>query len=178
MKNRELLYELIQDLSARPPKKTVPVPKGMRGFGRIAFDRKKCIGCLACTIACPKEAIITEDIGTIRNLRYSYWKCVTCGLCEKSCPQEALKVDFRLDLNAIMNKKEFTPVKLKLKTCAQCGKPFWPDSALKAVVSILEKERKVPQSLIERIQQLCERCRLRSTLLEYTTFRRALVKNP
>ncbi len=76
------------------------------GVARVDFD--KCVGCMSCAAACPRNIITSVDYGhdviigcashakgsvTMRGCTKG---CVGCGLCVKICPKGAITVDRNL----------------------------------------------------------------------------------
>lgn len=51
-------------------------------------DKNICVGCGACTMACPVEAIKVVD-GTAQ---VDPAKCISCGACVVTCPVGAIKL--------------------------------------------------------------------------------------
>jgi len=64
----------------------VPVPEGYRG--RIAYDKKKCIGCQMCTKVCPANALVFDP--KEKKVRYHLFRCTFCGECVEICPVKCL----------------------------------------------------------------------------------------
>ena len=57
-----------------------------------AVEKKNCIACGTCMIACPKDAM------NIKNGTYAYAEpetCIGCGICAKDCPTGCISVDVR-----------------------------------------------------------------------------------
>lgn len=54
--------------------------------GARVVDEEKCIGCGACTAACPWH-MPTVDEETMKST-----KCITCGYCASGCPTNALSI--------------------------------------------------------------------------------------
>ena len=54
--------------------------------GCITVDHKRCIGCSACTTACPWM------MATVNTESKKSSKCVLCGECANACPTGALKI--------------------------------------------------------------------------------------
>ncbi len=54
--------------------------------GCITVDHKRCIGCSACTTACPWM------MATVNTETKKSSKCVLCGECANACPTGALKI--------------------------------------------------------------------------------------
>ncbi len=54
--------------------------------GCCTVDHKRCIGCSACTTACPWM------MATVNTESKKSSKCVLCGECANACPTGALKI--------------------------------------------------------------------------------------
>jgi 4Fe-4S ferredoxin len=66
---------------------------------KLSHDRKYCVGCQICSLACPKEAIKVEKQPRIRGQKaekakidVDLAKCNFCGICDVVCPYGAMKV--------------------------------------------------------------------------------------
>ena len=70
--------------------------------GVAVVDRKKCTGCTACTVACPRHVIqmkpiapqpavkcSNKDKGALVNKTCKVG-CIACGLCVRNCPNQAI----------------------------------------------------------------------------------------
>ena len=76
------------------------------GIARVDFD--KCVGCMSCAAACPRNLIVpVEDGHDVVVICSSHAKgavtvrgcttgCVGCGVCIKICPQGAITMDRNL----------------------------------------------------------------------------------
>lgn len=76
------------------------------GIARVDFD--KCVGCMSCAAACPRNLIVpVEDGHDVVVICSSHAKgavtvrgcttgCVGCGVCIKICPQGAITMDKNL----------------------------------------------------------------------------------
>ncbi len=53
------------------------------------IDQEKCVGCEACTGACPVGAIEMKD----GKACVKEDECVSCGACAGECPNEAITVE-------------------------------------------------------------------------------------
>ncbi len=77
----------------------------------ISVDKTRCIGCPACSKACPKGLIAFQDDGKTRVLRFAACRDdYDCDICLKVCPEKAIslaknggeiKIDFILSLCSI-----------------------------------------------------------------------------
>ena len=66
---------------------------------KLTLDKKRCVGCQICSLACPKEAIKTENQPKIQGEKtkkakvdIDLAKCNFCGICDFTCPYGAIKV--------------------------------------------------------------------------------------
>lgn len=70
--------------------------------GVAVVDRKKCTGCTACTVTCPRHVIqmkpiapqpavmcSNKDKGALVNKTCKVG-CIACGLCVRNCPNQAI----------------------------------------------------------------------------------------
>lgn len=51
-------------------------------------DKKVCVGCGACTVTCPVEAITLKNGVAVVDPA----KCISCGACTATCPVGAIKL--------------------------------------------------------------------------------------
>ncbi len=76
--------------------------------GVAKVDQEKCVGCMSCAAACPRNLIVPVEYGrhvviacaskakgavTIRGCTAG---CIGCGLCQKICPHDAIHVEQNL----------------------------------------------------------------------------------
>jgi 4Fe-4S ferredoxin len=66
---------------------------------KLTHDRKYCVGCQICSLACPKEAIKVEKQLKIMGQKaekakidVDLTKCNFCGICDVLCPYGAMKL--------------------------------------------------------------------------------------
>jgi 4Fe-4S ferredoxin len=66
---------------------------------KLSLDRKRCVGCQICTLACPRQAITTnkqsKQLGEPTRkakVDIDMEKCNFCGICDVTCPYGAVKV--------------------------------------------------------------------------------------
>ena len=62
---------------------------------RLTLDKKYCVNCQICSLACPKEAITIDkqkENQDINKLDIDLKKCNFCGICDIICPFGAFKI--------------------------------------------------------------------------------------
>ncbi len=66
---------------------------------KLTLDKKRCVGCQICSLACPKEAIKTQKQPKIQGEKakkakvdIDLAKCNFCGICDVTCPYGAIRV--------------------------------------------------------------------------------------
>ena len=66
---------------------------------KLTLDKKRCVGCQICSLACPKEAIKTQKQPKIQGEKakkakvdVDLAKCNFCGICDVTCPYGAIRV--------------------------------------------------------------------------------------
>ncbi len=103
---------------------------------KLTLDKKRCVGCQICSLACPKEAIKTQKQAKIpgekakkAKVDVDLAKCNFCGICELTCPYGAIKVTSKDSQDLSVLKKECYPqlvrdIKVDTrqceKECAEC----------------------------------------------------------
>jgi hydrogenase-4 component H len=128
-KIRELL-EAVKALAHRPYTSRFPaephVPYGSFR-GQPKFDAEKCVGCLACELVCPAEAIAhRDDAGGERPLRTMIHytdTCIFCGSCEAACiaDGEGIKLSGDWELSFFDRSEAFETIDKDLQLCEACG---------------------------------------------------------
>lgn len=82
---------------------------------RLSLDKKTCVGCQICSLACPKEAVKVEK--QVKNqgekarkpkVDIDLSKCNFCGICDVLCPYGAIRVTLNgQHLLSILEKESF-----------------------------------------------------------------------
>lgn len=135
----------------------IPLPANAP-YGAVEINQDACTLCMACTSACPANAI-TDTAGEPK-LRFTEAACVQCGLCVSTCPEKALSLAPQLD---------FTSASLQPKTlyeeepfeCISCGKPFAAKSTIERIAEQLAgKHSMFANEERSSLIKMCEDCRI------------------
>jgi len=156
---RDIARLIFSALHERAPKKPdiAELPKNAP-YGKVEINQEACTLCMACTAACPANAI-TDTPGEPK-LRFTEAACVQCGLCVNTCPENALSLFAQLD---------FTPAAMQPQIlyeeepfeCITCGKPFATKSTIERISEQLAGKHSMFVS-DDRAQliKMCEDCRI------------------
>lgn len=152
--------------AAPSPVDLVPLGPGAP-FGGLAIDVEGCTLCLACTSACPTDALSANPDRP--QLRFTESLCVQCGLCAGTCPENVIALEPRLDIaawNAGMQVvKEEEPCH-----CIACGKAFGTRSTIDRVIGKLRDRHWMfagdgSEARLDALR-MCEDCRVEAMVRE------------
>ncbi|MEM2942388.1 MAG: 4Fe-4S binding protein [Candidatus Bathyarchaeia archaeon] len=155
----DALRSLVRPSTTKYPRRPFLPQDGYRGAAE--YDPEKCVGCGACSQACPSGAITYSDGGKTRALKINYGICSFCGRCEEICPWDAIHLTKKFELAVFRKEDAETGVEVPLLECTECGRPFFPSPQMKASVEkireILEGYRIDPDELTSLIS-ICPTC--------------------
>ena len=143
--------------TAPQPQEYVTLPDGAP-YGRISVDTAGCTLCLACSSACPMDAI--QDSPDRPQISFTEHACVQCGLCRTVCPESVITLEPRLNLTTsalspdVLNEED--PFE-----CIRCGKPFGTKSTVERISEQLAGKHSMFQSGdAADLIKMCDNCRI------------------
>lgn len=95
--------------------------------GKPNYDYEQCIGCTACAVACPSNAINVKlnDDKTKLVWEFDCGRCIYCGRCDEVCPTHAVYLSKEFETAVKFNKDDLKMRgELDVEYCQECGKPF------------------------------------------------------
>lgn len=124
-------------------------------------EEEKCIGCRACTSACPEKLITFSEEGNMRSISFpancgtGCELCELCELCALACPENAISFIFPEGESENVEKQTLD---FELVSCQKCGTPFATIRELEKVrTAISEKVPLPPRG--DFWVELCPGCR-------------------
>lgn len=129
-------------------------------YGRVNLDTEACTLCMACTSACPANALI--DTPGEPRLRFTQSACVQCGLCVNTCPEQALELVPQLDFTPSAQQPE-TLYEEEPFHCISCGVPFATRSTIERISEQLAgKHSMFSDSESADLIKMCDNCRIQT----------------
>jgi ferredoxin len=142
--------------AAPDPVDEISLPDGAP-LGTVEVDVDGCTLCLACTNACPANAL--RDTPEHPRLSFVERACVQCGLCVSTCPEKVIRLRPRLDFTGAARNprviKEEEPF-----ACIRCGTPFATKSMIDSVTERMTAHSMFAGEQALRRLQMCADCRV------------------
>jgi len=151
--------------AAPTPATTVVLQQGAP-FGAVVLDTDACTLCMACTGACPANALLDNPEAPM--LRFTETACVQCGLCEQTCPENAVSLVPQIDFEAWSSPKRILKEEPPFE-CISCGKPFASPSVISRVQEKLDTHWMFtgPDGAHRmKALKMCEDCRVEAVVTE------------
>ena len=121
---------------------------------QLVVDLGKCIGCWACTHACPADLITFADQDRQRVLRFARTCSEDCIRCAEVCPEEAIT----LTPTEIALEGEYLTTTFDLLHCQQCSAPFTTERIVDRLLAVVPQEFQADAADLSWIR-LCPDCR-------------------
>eukprot|EP01029_Cantina_marsupialis_P019977 TRINITY_DN46554_c0_g4_i1.p1 TRINITY_DN46554_c0_g4~~TRINITY_DN46554_c0_g4_i1.p1 ORF type:complete len:179 (+),score=34.78 TRINITY_DN46554_c0_g4_i1:122-658(+) len=107
------------------PLEPYEVNEGFRG--KPSYTYENCIGCTACGVACPSNAINVKLNEGKNKLVWEFdaARCIFCGRCDEVCPTGAVVLSQEFEIAVKFDKKDLKERgELDVEYCEVCNKPF------------------------------------------------------
>jgi len=137
-----------------------------RGKPLYKFDL--CIGCAACGIACPSNAITVKLNENQTKLVWEFdcGRCIFCGRCDEVCPTGAIRLSEEFELAVRFDKSDLIQRgELEPQYCTKCNKPFSTKKLINYSFECLSKAQISEQRLQQAKSYLhiCQSCKENNT---------------
>jgi hypothetical protein len=144
------------------PFEPYPLPDNFRG--KPNYDYEKCIGCTACAVACPSNAINVKlnDEKTKLIWEFDCGRCIYCGRCDEVCPTHAVYLSKDFETAVKFNKDDLKlRGELDVEYCQKCGKPFTTKRLIAYDIERLKNVGWSVENFEEKIQYVytCPNCK-------------------
>ncbi len=138
------------------------VPDDFRGKPEYNYDN--CIGCTACAIACPSNAINVKLNKAKNKLvwKFDCGRCIYCGRCDEVCPTNAVFLSKQFETAVKFNKEDLiTRGELEVEYCSVCKKPFTTKRLIAYNIERLKNVGWSKEKLKEKIKymHICPECK-------------------
>ncbi|TLP35554.1 formate hydrogenlyase complex iron-sulfur subunit [Arcobacter arenosus] len=138
------------------------VHEGFRG--KPVYDYDKCIGCTACAVACPSNAINVKlnEQGDKLVWEFDCARCIFCGRCDEVCPTNAVVQSDQFELAVKFDKKALKIVgELELQYCEVCNSAFTTKRLISYNLERLERAGWSSDNLDEKTKYIrtCPECK-------------------
>jgi len=143
------------------------VPEGFRG--KPSYTYENCIGCTACGIACPSNAINVKlnEERTKLVWEFDAARCIFCGRCDEVCPTGAIVLSKEFETAVKFDKKDLIERgELDVAYCEVCNKPFTTKRLIAYDIERLKKVGWAEKTLEEKTKYIktCPDCKRALTI--------------
>ncbi len=123
-------------------------------INQLLVDLDKCVGCWACTHACPAHLITFVDQDRQRTLRFARTCSEDCTRCAAVCPEEAITL---APIEAAPE-GEYLMATFDLLCCQRCGAPFTTGRIVDKLLTVIPREFQADAAELSWVR-LCPDCR-------------------
>lgn len=147
------------------------VEEGFRGKPEYFYE--KCIGCTACGIACPSNAINVKLNKSKDKLVWEFncARCIFCGRCDEVCPTNAILLSDEFEMAVKFDKENLKERgELEVEYCEQCNQVFTTKRLLAYNLERLKKAGWEEESLLEKTSYMktCPECKKENQVEKHT----------
>ena len=167
------------DTTHKYPFEPYHVADNFRGKPAYIFDL--CIGCAACGIACPSNAITAQLNAEQNKLIWEFdcGRCIFCGRCDEACPTGAIRLSEEFELAVKFDKSALIQRgELAVQCCTECKKPFTAKRLVQYSFDCLSKAN-VSQNRLEEAKdylRVCPTCKKNATVSNFTTGKEVVIE--
>jgi len=155
------------------------VSANFRGKPSYVYDL--CIGCAACGIACPSNAItvVFNDDKSKLVWEFDCGRCIFCGRCDEVCPTGAIRLSEEFELAVKFDKSALIQRgELDSQYCTVCNKPFAAKRLIKYSFECLSKanlgEKRLEES--KNYLSICPTCKKTATASNFTSGKEMVIE--
>lgn len=126
--------------------------------GKPIYDYEKCVGCTACAVACPSNAINLKLNTEKTKLVWEFdcARCIFCGRCDEVCPTNAVLQSQEFELAVKFNKDDLKiKGELDVEYCSRCKKPFTTKRLIAYNIERLKNAGWINEKIEEKIHYIC-----------------------
>lgn len=152
------------------------VPETYRGQPKYKFDL--CIGCAACSVACPPNAIRVMAVDTKIVWEFDCGRCIFCARCDEVCPTGAIRLSTEYELAAKFDKSALIQRgEMDMASCKECGKLY----STKRLINYTLRKLELSNLNEERIKHarfyvnLCPECKSKNAILSLKNDRKEIL---
>lgn len=159
------------EITHKYPFEPYKVAENFRGKPSYIFNL--CIGCAACGVACPSNAItvVYNTDKTKLVWEFDCGRCIFCGRCDEVCPTGAIKLSEEFELAVKFDKSALIQRgELETQCCSICQKPFTTARMVKYSYECLKKANLDEKRLAEakKYLSICPTCKKTATVSDFT----------
>ncbi len=149
--------------------------------GMPVYNYELCIGCAACGVACPPNAIKVKwnmseaqsgdgadaseqnSVATKKSVSWVYdcGRCIFCSRCDEVCPTGAIRLGDQFELSTKLDREALLQTgELAAAKCSSCGEAFAPKRLTNYALQKLEAAGLTSRiEAAKKYTQVCQKCK-------------------